>query len=92
MRGSTASALKEKTKKVDLPKYGGDDGDGLVGLQDGQVALHADGDDLDVDLVVVGHVLDEAGQQQVELDRGLEGGLQADFHHARRRVKNLARL
>ena len=70
---------------------GGDDGDGLVGLEDGQLSLHAHLDQPDLNLVL-GHVVNETWQEEVELDRGLEGGLEADLHDAGRRVEHLARL
>ena len=70
---------------------GGDDGDGLVGLEDGQLALHAHLDQPDLNLVL-GHVVNETWQEEIELNSGLEGGLQADLHHPGRRVQHLARL
>ena len=52
---------------------GGDDGDGLVRLEDRQLPLHAHLDQPDLDLVLR-HVVDQARQEKVELDSRLEGG------------------
>ena len=60
---------------------GGDDGDGLVGLEDGQLALHAHLDQSDLNLIL-GHVVNETWQEEIELNSGLEGGLKADLHDA----------
>ena len=47
---------------------GGDDADGLVGLKDRQLALHAHLDQPDLNLVL-GHVVNEAWQKEIELDK-----------------------
>ena len=68
-----------------------DDGDGLVRLDDGNVAGLADGEDCE-DEGLAAHALQEGGKQQVQLDCRLEGRLQADLHDPRRRVQDLGRF
>ena len=67
---------------------GGDDGDGLVRLEDRQLPLHAHLDQPDLDLVLR-HVVDQAWQQEVELDSRLKGGLETHLHDSGGGVEHL---
>ena len=70
---------------------GCDDGDSLVSLQNWQITLFAQGEEGNINLLMI-EIFNQRWEEKIELNGRLERGLQADLHHPGRGVENLRRL